>query len=469
VLTDRCHNGQFAQALGRPGNGYDRVYRDEDGVDETSVRKRGWSAIAFRHRPMTARGEFASGYRMLIACVAGIAFGSVGIAVYSIGAFVDPLGREFGWSRTDVQTALLFSSGLGGLMAPFIGHLVEQYGARPLALIGLVGVAVGFVIAAMNDGELWLFYLAFALIATLGGGSGPISWTRAIAGHFHANRGLALAVALSGTGFVAIIAPPYVVWLTESFGWRVGFFGVAALPIGIALPLALIFFRPSDKARIGGEADATVAVEVAGLTTRQAMAGYRFWVLLVSIFALYLGIAGMIPNLIPALTDKGIAPQSAALATSAFGISVIMGRVAVGWLIDRFWAPGVAAMILTPATIGCLIMMGQPTIEPAILAAALVGLAAGAELDLLAFLTARYFGLKNYARTYGFLFAGVAIAGGIGPMAFAYIHQVSGSYDTSFAIAAILFATGGPCVLMLGRYPPDAVFETRGDEEQRSP
>ena len=134
--------------------------------------------------PSRATGEFASGYRLLIACVAGIAFGLVGIAVYSIGAFVDPLGREFGWSRADVQTALLFSSGLGGLFAPVVGHLIERYGARPIALIGLVGVAIGFLLAASNGGQIWLFYLAYVIVATLGGGSGPFPWTRAIAGRF---------------------------------------------------------------------------------------------------------------------------------------------------------------------------------------------------------------------------------------------------------------------------------------------
>lgn len=412
---------------------------------------------------MIGRGEFASGYRLLIACVAGIAFGSVGIAVYSIGAFVDPLGREFGWSRTDVQTALLFSSGLGGLIAPLIGHLVERHGARIVALVGLVGVALGFVIASANGGQLWLFYLAYAVIATLGGGSGPISWTRAIAGQFHANRGLALAIALSGTGLIAILAPPYVVWLTQSFGWRAGFLGVALLPVGIALPLALIFFRPPDRPATDAARAHAPLVAATGLTTLQAMRTYRFWVLLSSILAMYLGIAGLIPNLIPALTDKGITPQSAALATSAFGLSVIVGRVAVGWLIDRFWAPGVAAVILTPATIGCLILMGQPSIGMAVLAVVLVGLAAGAELDLLAFLTARYFGLRNYARTYGFLFAGVAIAGGIGPMTFAHIHHLSGSYDISFAIAAALFLIGGPLALTLGRYPIEYIDIPVGD------
>lgn len=403
---------------------------------------------------MPHSNEFFQNGRLLLACVAGIAFGSVGIAVYSIGAFVDPLGRAFGWSRTDVQTALLFSSGLGGLAAPVVGHFVERYGARPLAMIGLVGVALGFVLAASNGGQLWLFYLAYTVIAILGAGSGPISWTYAIASRFDKQRGAALAVALSGTGLVAIIAPPYVVWLTQEFGWRVGFLGVAALPLFVALPLSFLYFRPASRTTIA-EASGGPGMPQ-GLTTRQAIASYRFWVLLLSILAMYLGIAGIIPNLIPALADKGIPAQSAAFATSAFGVSVIVGRLLVGTLVDRFWAPGVAAFILTPAAAGCLLLTGQPTIGVAIGAAVLIGLAAGAELDLLAFLTARYFGLRGYAKTYGLLYAGVALAGGTGPMAFAYIHQVAGSFDVSFAISAALFLIGGPAALTLGRYPRES-------------
>ncbi len=403
------------------------------------------------HETFRASGEFARGYRLLLASIAGIAFGSVGIAVYSIGAFVDPLGKTFGWSRTEVQTALLFSSSLGGVTAPFVGHFVERYGARSLAMIGLVGVACGFVLAAGNSGQLWLFYLAYATIAILGGGSGPISWTYAIAGQFRRHRGMALAIALSGTGLIAIIAPPYVVWLTQVFGWRAGFLGMAALPLFVALPLAFLYLRPVDQ-EVFAEANRASGM-LSGITTRQALAGYRFWVLLFSILAMYLGIAGIIPNLIPALADKGIPARSAAFATSAFGVSVIVGRLLVGALVDRFWAPGVAAVILTPAAAGCLLLTGQPTIGVAIAAAVLIGLAAGAEFDLLAFMAARYFGLRGYAKTYGLLYAGVALAGGTGPMAFAYIQKLAGSFDMSFEIAGLLFLVGGPAALTLGRYP----------------
>lgn len=395
------------------------------------------------------RSEFATGWRLLLACVAGVAFGSVGIAVYSIGAFVDPLGREFGWTRTEVTAALLFSSGLGGLAAPFIGALIERFGARQLALIGLAGVGAAFLLASRNTGSLPLFYLCFAVVATLGGGSGPISWTKAIASHFDRHRGLALAIALAGTGIIAILAPPYVTWLIERFGWRTAFVGVALLPLAVALPLAVLFFKPAGD----GPRAPTSSVELPGLTTAEAIRTYRFWVMLGSVLAMYLGIAGMIPNLIPALTDKGIARESAALAASAFGFSVIAGRVTVGWLIDRLWAPGVAAVVLTPAALGCLILMGDPSLGLAITAAVLVGVAAGAELDLLAYLTTRYFGLRSYGKTYGLLYAGVAFAGGIGPLAFAALAERAGSYDVSFAVAATLFAIGGPAVLTLGRYP----------------
>ena len=398
--------------------------------------------------------EFSRSGRLLLACVAGIAFGSVGLAVYSIGAFVDPLGREFGWTRAQVQTAILFSSGLGGLCAPLIGLLVDRYGPRLVALVGLAGVGIGFLIASRSGPSIWQFYAGYAVVATLGAGSGPISWTRAIAGQFVRHRGLALAIALSGTGLVAIVAPPLAVLLIETFGWRAGYVGLALLPLLIALPLGLLFFRPTDEvvAPVSDTSDRE-RLTLPGLTTREAVSSYRFWVLLVSVLAMYLGIAGMIPNLIPALTDKGIAPQSAALALSSFGASVIVGRLAVGWLVDRYWAPGVATLVLTPAVIACLILMGEPSVITATGAAILAGLAAGAELDLLAFMAAKYFGLRSYARIYSFLYAGVAIAGGIGPLAFAQIYQVTGSYDVSFAVAAVLFAVGGPIALTLGQYP----------------
>lgn len=397
-----------------------------------------------------AEAEFSRGWRLVLASAFGVGFGSIGFVTYSIGAFVDPLGREFGWTRTEVQGAIAFGVGLGGFLAPIVGHMIDRHGGRKIALWGLVGVAVGYLMASASQGSLGYFYLAYAAVALLGAGSGPVSWTRAVAGHFHGRRGLALALTLSGTGMAAIFVPPYAVFVVENCGWRVGYMALALLPM-VALALAVFFFFP-DRSSPGGAAPVH-ARTLTGFTLREAVSSYRFWLLLASILAMYIGITGIVPNLIPALTDKGFTPTVAASIQSGYGISLIIARLGIGWLLDRFWGPGVAAVTLTSPVVACLILMGEPSYATALLASVLVGAAAGAELDLLAYFTARYFGMRNYGRIYGLLYMGVALGAGLGPISFAYLSQISGSYTASFQVALALFAFGGMSILFLGRYP----------------
>lgn len=405
---------------------------------------------------MSKDREIAVGWRLILASALGVGFGSIGFATYAIGAFIDPLGKEFGWTRAEVQGAIAFGVGLGGFAAPIIGILIDRYGGRSIAIWGLLGVVVGYLMASAAGGNLWFFYLAYATVAVLGAGSGPVSWTRAVAAQFDRRRGLALALTLSGTGMAAIVVPPYAVFLVENYGWRVGYVGLACLPLA-ALPFVLLYFfpsRPRSAEPVAASALATAAPEAAtGFTLKEAAASYRFWLLLFSILAMYLGITGIVPNLIPALTDKGFTPAAAAAVQSVYGISLIVARLGIGWLLDRFWGPGVAALVLTSPVAACLILMGEPSYVAAVIASALIGAAAGAELDLLAFFTARYFGIRNYGRIYGFLYTGVAFGAGLGPVSFAYLSDLTGSYTTSFQAALALFALGGISILFLGRYP----------------
>jgi predicted MFS family arabinose efflux permease len=163
--------------------------------------------------------------------------------------------------------------------------------------------------------------------------------------------------------------------------------------------------------------------------------------------------SGMVPNLIPALIDQGIGAQQAALAISVFGVQVIVGRLVVGYLVDRIWAPGVGAVAIALPAVGALILFGEPGLALACFAAGLLGFAAGAELDLMSFLAARYFGLKHYASIYGVLYAALALASGLSPALFAGIYDVTGSYAAGFAAGAGCFCLSALLILALGRYP----------------
>jgi MFS family permease len=251
--------------------------------------------------------------------------------------------------------------------------------------------------------------------------------------------------------------------LVEHFGWRGAFIGIGLLPLLLAGPLVWSGFhvKPPVKAAVEDTApgssslSATVGASDWGLTLGEAASGYRFWILGASIFLVYLAVSGISPNLIAALGDKGYPPSVAAAAQSAYGLAIIGSRLVVGFLVDRFWAPGVALVSLLLPVAGCLLLANaDPGFMLILVACSLIGLAAGAELDLMAYLTARYFGPRHYAKIYAVLYALLAIAGGVAPMLFARLYERTASYTASFHVAAALLVVGAVLLPLLGRQPP---------------
>ena len=395
--------------------------------------------------------ELKRGWRFVSACCVGVICSSIVLPYYSIGTLVEPVTSTFGWTRAEFQAAILFSSGLGALTAPAVGWLIDRYGVRRVGIPGLVGLAAGFCIAASMDGSLWMLYLAYGAMALLGAGTIPVTWTQAIANQFFSQRGLALGLALTGTGICAVIAPHYSLALLEAFGWRGAYLGLALLPVVVALPLVFLWLRPFEQPH---DPEPHLAPDN-GITFTEALRSYRFWVLLATIFLAYMGFSGIGPNLFPSLTDDGHAPGEAATVVSVFGGAIVVGRVVVGFLLDRFWAPGVAAAALTLPVAGAYVLAGSPDIPAAVLSAFCLGFAAGAELDLMSFLVARYFGLKHYGRIYSVAYATLAVCSGTAPMLFAQVYDRTQSYDSAYLIAAVLFLASAVLILALGRYPAD--------------
>lgn len=398
------------------------------------------------------KSELAQNWKLVLTCTSGVALGAMSIPTYTIGAFVKPLQEAFGWSRTEIQVAILVSQLGVGLGAVACGWLLRKVSMRTLAISGILGISLGLLMAALSNGSLAWFYLAYGVAALIGCGSGPVIWCRTITMRFSKQRGIALAIALIGTGIAGLLLPPLTVAVVGSAGWRSAYVLLAMLPLLIALPAAAIHLKslPMDTVDTGDE-DA----HDSGTTLREALFSYRFWLLLVSVILLYLALAGIVPNLLPALVDKGLTPEQAALAQSSFAAMLIVGRLGLGFLLDKFWAPAVALFTLLPAAAGCVVLAGAPGPVTAAMAAGLVGLASGAELDLLAYLTARYFGRAHFSRIYGMLYFGVAAAAGIGPVAFAAAYETPNGGYTSFMIAAAFFVIGALSLPLLGRYPDE--------------
>ena len=218
--------------------------------------------------------ELAQRWPLIMATCMGIISSSFVLPYYSIGALLTPVTEEFGWSRAQFQAAILFSSGLGALTSPIIGWLNDKYGPRRVALPSMIGLSVGLLAASQIEGELWMLFLAYGMMALLGAGTIPVTWTRAIATSFFKRRGLALGLALTGTGICASVAPHYTVWLTDHYGWRGAYVGLALVPLVLAWPMLYFLFKPLDThADAEPEEPDTKAALETGLTLGEAVEG----------------------------------------------------------------------------------------------------------------------------------------------------------------------------------------------------
>ena len=114
---------------------------------------------------------------------------------HAMAVWAVALESSFGWSRTQIGFALTFTRIEGGFMGPLEGYLTDKLGPRRMILIGLLILSIGFFIFWQVN-SLWMFYLAFVVMA-LGQGLG--SWLplmTALNNWFVRNRSKAMGLSL---------------------------------------------------------------------------------------------------------------------------------------------------------------------------------------------------------------------------------------------------------------------------------
>ena len=208
-----------------------------------------------------------------------------------------------------------------------------------------------------------------------------------------------------------------------------------------------------------------------GLSFQAALRTRRFWLLCAALFLASGASTGMSTNLVPLLVDRGFAAPQAANMAATFGLAVIAGRIVTGVLIDRFWAPGLVCWFIVPAAIATWFIANQPVgFGTALLLIAIVGLATGAEGDLLSYLVTRYFGMREYGRIFAAVFVVFIAAIAIAAPLFGRSYDLYGSYSGSMTVAAAAWLVCGALLLTLGRYPVwrDAARRCRRSRPRRA-
>ena len=200
-----------------------------------------------------AGSEFRLGGRPLAAALLGVACGASPLPFNVLPLVMGPIQKEFSWDFAGISAGMTIFGIIASLMAPVYGGLADRFGVRPIALISLFVFGVvfgGFYFMPSSLPGYWAFW---AVLGAIGIGSTPVTWSRAISLWFNRNRGLALGIMLLGTSLAALVVPQIAHKAIAAGGWRMAFPFVALLPILIALPVGLLWFRePRPEERPAG-------------------------------------------------------------------------------------------------------------------------------------------------------------------------------------------------------------------------
>jgi len=404
------------------------------------------------------KSEFSKGWKILIAAVVGVACGASPIPFNMIGFTIEPLLAESDWTRTQILLPITIFGVIASLLSPLFGSLADKYGVRKVALLSLIGFGLSFAAIALTPStqgasSLYIYYALWMFVGFVSIGSTPITWSRAVNLWFFKQRGLALGVMLLGTSAAAFFVPQIAVFAIENYGWRSMFVLLGMLPLLIALPLGYLLFREPRPDERPPEL-ATVDGQLTGVTLGQAFHDYRFWLLFASIAIIAAFFGGAYINLPAILSDRGLTAQNSASVFGVLGLGIIIGQLATGALLDRFWQGFVAFPLLCLPALSCYILLGDTiTFTLATFAGFCLGFAAGAEGGIIAYLAGRYFGMAHYSKIYGFLYVPFGLFSAGSPLIYAYVRDTTGSYDPMLSVGIAAFIIGGGVLALMGKYP----------------
>jgi MFS family permease len=396
--------------------------------------------------------EMRRHWRVVLMASWGCGVGVTGLPFYSLSTFVPLFERQEGWDRGAITAALLTLT-IGMLVGgPVIGRLVDRYGARRVTLGSIPLFAAGLLLPALARDAPWTLWLGYFAMAALGMGAGPVTYTRFIVQRFELVRGLALGITLAGTGLTALLLPPVLAAITRESGIAGGYVALALLALS-AWPLVWFATRGEAPAFAPALAPEPARPAIARPDTTSPGSGDArlFPTLAATFFVVSLGLAGIVVHLVAMMGDVGLSAEAAAGIASGVGLGVIGARVIVGWVIDRVRASFVAAAVFTAAAVGC-VMLAYGGAGVAFPAAALVGIALGAEVDLVAFLVSRYFPRERYARIYGWQFGFFAIGAGLSPLFIDALRAADGGYAPALIASAVAAVAAAALLLTLGPY-----------------
>lgn len=382
----------------------------------------------------SAKQEWAMMWPLPLTAMLGVAGSS--LFAYSSGVFMAPMTAELGWSKVEFSSAFTVMMVTSLFAAPVAGRFVDALGARRVAMFGIVPFAFCFAALGLVGSPVWQWLLLGFVFALFAACIAPTVWITPVVGRFRVSRGLALAVALAGAGLATTMGPPLAAAYIDAFGWRLAF---AALALTWVAPMMILTWKFLHDRHENDAPRATRTPDEGGRAATRGVARGDYLKALTSQTFVCLMLAGSLCacisyatliHLVPMLGQKGIGTAAAAGVVSAAGAAAIVGRLTIGFVLDRLPVRIISICVfLLPLLTAMLLSRAGHDMTTALAAAVILGLANGAEIDIIAYITSRRFPHEMFASVYATGLSIIAVSASTGPLLASEMVERFGSYN----------------------------------------
>ena len=365
-------------------------------------------------------------YRWVIVAAGGL-LGCVAIgAMFSLPVFLGSIARDTGWSVTGISSAMTIGFLAMALTSMAWGNLSDRFGTRFVVVIGSFTLAVSLALVSRMT-SLLAFQITFGLFAGASIAAIFAPMMACVTGWFDTHRSLAVSLVSAGMGVAPMTMSPLAAWLVSIYDWRTSMQIIAVIVAAVMIPVAFLVRSPPALAA-GNTAAVAAEGDQAGMTVSQALRSPQFIILLLTNFFCCATHSGPIIHTVNYAVSCGIPLLIAVSIYSVEGLAGLGGRVAFGFLGDRFGAKRVLVVGLLVQALGALGYLAARDLGTFYAVAALFGFIYAGVMPLYSVLVRENFPLPML----GTIIGGVAMAGSLGmatgPVAGGLIYDSFASY-----------------------------------------
>jgi OFA family oxalate/formate antiporter-like MFS transporter len=395
-------------------------------------------------RLLAGRLPFYYGW-VVLGCLCCAGFARQGPAVATLSVFVEPLTREFGWSRTALSGAVSLGGVLAAIASPLLGPLLDRHGSRVVLCLAVLVTGAAMLLLSLTN-SLLVFYLLFCTARMTWAVPFDLGIYGAVSNWFVARRQFATSVATVAQ-LAGLVAMPLLASLAmRGQGWRAGWLaiGIVTLLVGFVPTWLLLVRRPEDIGLLPDGPHDTASRRTApprpepSFSRREALRTPAFWLLMLYTVLVYPVQAGVSLHQAPHLIERGIDPTVAATVVSLFSAFSGLASIACGLLPRILPVRYPLAFIGACLAAGAAAMIGIASTRDAFLAAAVFGFGVGGILTLLPLAWADYFGRTHFGAIRGMALSAQVVAQAAGPLLSGALRDATGSYHAALLVFAAL-------------------------------